>query len=53
MYVSIDDLGNATGQEIPHDNPAIIAADSEQRPLTVEGTGDGNAHTVQRPIKVL
>ena len=53
MHMGVDDFGNATGQEIPNDNSAIVAAHREQCALAVEGAGDSDADAVQGPIKVL
>ena len=53
VHMGVDDFGNATGQEIPNDNSAIVAAHRKQCALAVEGAGDSDADAVQGPIKVL
>ena len=49
----IDKLCNATGEEIPDNNPSIVAANSQQCSLPVKSTRDGNTHTVQVSVKIL
>ena len=46
VHMGVDDFGNATGQEIPNDNSAIVAAHREQCALAVEGAGDSDADAV-------
>ena len=53
MHVRIDELGDAARQEVPDDDAAVVAADGQQRAALVEGAGDGDADTVQRPVEVL
>ena len=46
-----DDLSNTSGEEVPDDNPAIIAANSKEGAITVEDAGHGDED--QRPVKLL
>lgn len=46
-------FSNASGQEIPNNNPAIVTANSKQCAPPVKGAGQGHADAVQSPISFL
>uniref|UniRef100_A0A6B0UQE2 Putative secreted protein n=1 Tax=Ixodes ricinus TaxID=34613 RepID=A0A6B0UQE2_IXORI len=53
VHVRTDDLGNASCQEVPDDNPTVVAANSQKRSTLVESTCDCQADAVQSSIKFL
>lgn len=48
-----DNFGNATRQEIPDDDTAIVAAHRQQGAPAVKRTGEGHANTIQGAISLL
>ena len=53
MDVSCDDLGDATGQEVPDNDSSVVASDSKEGAKPVEAAGDCHGDTVQRSIEFL
>lgn len=53
MHMSTDNLGNSSGQKIPDHDPAIIAANREQRASSVERGRHCYADRVQCPVVFL
>lgn len=53
MDVCTDYLSDASRQEIPDDNSAIITADSQQCAPPVKGARQGHADTIQSAIGFL
>lgn len=53
MNMCVDNLCNASGQEIPNDDPPIVAADGQKRTPSVERTRHRGADAVQGPVKIL
>jgi hypothetical protein len=53
MDVCTNYFSNASGQEIPNNNPAIVTANSKQCAPPVKGAGQGHADAVQSPISFL
>ena len=51
--VGRDDLGDAAGQEVSDNDPAVIATYGEQRPKPVETAGHCHGDTVKRPVELL
>ena len=50
MDVCADDFGNPSCEEVPDDDPTIVAPHSQQGAPAVEGAGEGHADTVQSAI---
>ena len=53
VNVSVAHPGDATGHEVPDGYPAVVAADRQQSPASVEGAREGLAARVQYAIVVL
>lgn len=53
MDVCTNYFSNASGQEIPDDDSAIITANCKQRAPPVKGASQGHADTIQRSIGLL
>ena len=49
----MNDLGNPSRQEVPDDEPAVVAADGQQGAVAVELAANGHRDAVQRPIVLL
>ena len=53
MDVSCDDLGDATGQEVPDNDSSVVASDSKEGSKPVEAAGDCHGDAVERSIEFL
>ena len=53
MDVSCDDLGDATGQEVPDNDSSVVASDSKEGSEPVEAAGDCHGDAVERSIEFL
>lgn len=53
MDVCTDNFGNSSCEEVPDDNAAIVAANSQQGSPAVEGARERHADTVQSAIRLL
>ena len=53
MDVSCDDLGDATGQEVPDNDSSVVASDSKECSKPVEAAGDCHGDAVERSIEFL
>merc|ERR1719471_2559600 len=53
VHVRLDDLGDAPGEEVPDDDPAVVASDGEERAEAVELRRQRHRHAVQRTVVLL
>ena len=53
MNVCADDFGDASREEVPDDDSAIVTTDGQQRPPAIKGAGQSHADAVQSAIGLL
>ena len=51
--VGLYDLCDPPGEEVPDDDPPVVASDREEGPEPVELARDGHRHAVQGPVVLL
>lgn len=53
MYVGLDNFGDTPGQEVPNDDPSIIASDGQEGPEAIEVQSQCHGDAVQSSIILL